>query len=57
MAKHVSAKRVATLKELVLLKKLKNLYKQVIGLSRGKSPIELFKYCYPNLWRDVCEYH
>lgn len=57
MSKHISAKRVAMSEELVLLKKLKNPYRQVIGLSRGKSPIELFKYCYPNLWREVCEYH
>ena len=57
MSKHISAKRVAMSKELDLWKKLKKPYMQIKGLSRGKSPIELFKYCYPNLWRDVCEYH
>lgn len=57
MSKHISAKRVATSKELDLWKKLKKPFKQIKGLSYGKSPIELFKYCYPNLWRDVCEYH
>ena len=36
---------------------MKKPFKQVLGLSCGKSPIELFRYCYPNLWRDVCEYH
>ncbi|MGN1218609.1 MAG: hypothetical protein ACI4TD_11660, partial [Phocaeicola sp.] len=57
MVKHISAKRVAASKELVLWKKLKKPFMQVKALSRGKSPIELFKYCYPNLWQDVCEYH
>lgn len=57
MSKHISAKRVATSKELDLWKKLKKPFKRVKGLSRGKCPIELFKYCYPNLWRDVCEFH
>lgn len=57
MSKHISAKRVAISKELDLWKKLKRPFKQAKALSRGKSPIELFKYCYPNLWRDVCEYH
>ena len=57
MSKHISAKRVAMSKELDLSKKLKKPFKQVLGLSCGKSPIELFKYCYPNLWRVVCEYH
>lgn len=57
MSKHISAKRVAISKELDLWKKLKKPFKQVKGLSCGKSPIELFKYCYPNLWRDVCDYH
>lgn len=57
MSKHISAKRVAISRELDLWKKLKKPFKQVKGLSCGKSPIELFKYCYPNLWRDVCEYH
>lgn len=57
MSKHISAKRVAMSKELDLWKKLKKPYMQIKGLSRGKSPIELFKYCYPNLWRDVCEFH
>ena len=57
MSKHISAKRVAMSKELDLWKKLKKPIKQIKGLSYGKSPIELFKYCYPNLWRDVCEYH
>ena len=57
MSKHISAKRVATSKELDLWKKLKRSFKQMNALFRGQSPIELFKYCYPNLWRDVCEYH
>lgn len=57
MPNHISAKRVATSKELDLWKKLKRPFKQVKALSIGQSPIELFKYCYPNLWRDVCEYH
>lgn len=57
MSKHISAKRVAMSKELVLWKKLKKPFKQVKGMSCGQSPIELFKYCYPNLWRDVCEFH
>ena len=57
MPNHISAKRVATSKELVLWKKLKKPFKQMKGLSCGQSPIDLFKYCYPNLWRDVCEYH
>lgn len=57
MSKHLSAKRVAKSKDLDLWKKLKKPFKQVKGLSRGKFPIELFKYCYPNLWRDVCEFH
>lgn len=57
MSKHISAKRVAISRELDLWKKLKKRFKQVKGLSCGNSPIELFKYCYPNLWRDVCEYH
>ena len=57
MSKHISAKRVAMSKELDLWNKLKKPFKQIKGLSYGKSPIELFKYCYPNLWRDVCEYH
>ena len=57
MSKHISAKRVATSKELDLWKKLKKPFKQVKGLTYGKSPIDLFKYCYPNLWKDVCEYH
>lgn len=57
MSKHVSAMRVASSKELDLWKKLKKPFKQVKALSIGQSPIELFKYCYPNLWRDVCEYH
>lgn len=57
MANHISAKRVATSKELVLWKKLKKPFKQVKALSCRNTLIELFKYCYPNLWRDVCEYH
>ena len=57
MSKHISAKRVAMSKELDLWKTLKKSFKQIKGLSYGKSPIELFKYCYPNLWRDVCEFH
>lgn len=57
MSKHISAKRVAISRELDLWKKLKKPFKQIKGLSYDKSPIELFKYCYPNLWRDVCEYH
>ena len=36
---------------------MKKPFKQIKGLSYGKSPIELFTHCYPNLWRDVCEYH
>lgn len=57
MSRHVSAKRVAFSKELALWKKIKKPFKKVKGLSLEKSPIELFKYCYPNLWRDVCEFH
>lgn len=57
MSKHISAKRVAMSKELDLWNKLKKPFKQVMSLSYGKSPIELFKYCYPSLRRDVCEYH
>lgn len=36
---------------------MKKPFKQIKGLSYGKSPIELFTHCYPNLWKDVCEYH
>lgn len=57
MSKPISAKRVAISKELDLWKKLKRPFKQVKAFSIGQSPIELFKYCYPNLWRDVCEFH
>lgn len=57
MPKHISAKRVATSKELDLWKKLKRPFKQVKAFSIGQSPIDLFKYCYPNLLRDLCEYH
>lgn len=57
MAKHISAKRVAMSKELILWKNLKKSFKKVKGLSCGKSSVELFKYCYPNLWEDICRYH
>lgn len=38
MSKHISAKRVAISRELDLWKKLKKPFKQVKGLSCGKSP-------------------
>lgn len=48
---------MATSKELALWKKIKKPFKRLKELARGKSIIDLFKYCYPNLWRDVCDYH
>lgn len=57
MAKHISANRVAESKELVLWKKIKKPFQKAKGLAGNRDLVELFKYCYPNLWRDVCEYH
>lgn len=57
MAKHISANRVAESKELVLRQKIKKPFQKAKGLAGNRDLVELFKYCYPNLWRDVCEYH
>lgn len=57
MAKHISANQVAESKELVLWKKIKKPFQKAKGLAGNRDLVELFKYCYPNLWRDVCEYH
>ena len=57
MAKHISANQVAESKELVLWKKIKKPFQKAKGLAGNRDLVELFKYCYPNLWREVCEYH
>lgn len=57
MAKHISANRVAESKELILWKKIKKPFQKAKGLAGNGDLVKLFKYCYPNLWRDVCEYH
>lgn len=57
MGRHISAKRRAASIELRLWKKIKIPLKQIKGLSHGQPVINLFRYCYPNLWKDVCDYH
>lgn len=57
MSKHISAKRVAVSKELVLWKKIKKPLKIAKGLAGEGDVVEVFKYCYPNLWRDICDFH
>ena len=59
MTKHVSAQRVADSKELNLWRKIKGPVKMVLMLSKGTdhSNVDLFRYCYPNLWSSVCAFH
>ncbi|OYP64145.1 hypothetical protein [Prevotella sp. P3-122] len=57
MAKHISANRVAESKELVLWKKIKKPFEKAKGLAGNKDVVDVFKYCYPNLWKEVCEIH
>lgn len=57
--KHVSAKRVATSMTKDLWKILKNPVKEVYRLmSAGDNDfVALFRYCYPNLWKTIEEFH
>lgn len=51
------AKRKATSMEMTLRRSLKKSVKQVKGLTTKDKFIETYKYCYPNLWLDVCDFH
>lgn len=53
----VSAKRKAISIGKVLWESIKKSVKQIKGLAQDRDFIGTYKYCYPDLWRDVCEYH
>lgn len=57
MSKSVSAKRKAYSIELDFWRKIKKSVKLVKSLSAGGDIGDTFKYCFPNLWEDVCEFH
>lgn len=51
------AKRKAPSIEIALWKSIKKSVKQIKGFATEDKFIEMYKYCYPNLWRNVCEFH
>lgn len=51
------AKRKATSMEMALWRSVEKSVKQIKGLTTIDKFIETYKYCYPNLWLDVCEFH
>ncbi len=51
------AKRKANSMEKAFWKSIKKSVKQIKELSTEDNFIETYKYCYPNLWLDVCEFH
>lgn len=57
MSKSVSAKRKADSIELEFWRKIKKSVKLVKSLSAGGDIGDTFKYCFPNLWEDVCDFH
>ena len=57
MSKSVSAKRKADSIELDFWRKIKKSVKLAKSLSAGGDICDTFKYCFPNLWEDVCEFH
>lgn len=57
MSKRVSAKRKAVSFDIKLWRLIKNPLKKIKYLAKDGDVVELFKYCYPNLWKDVCGYH
>lgn len=57
MSKRVSAKRKAMSIEAKLWKMIKNPLKKIKYLAKYRDVVDLFKYCYPNLWEEVCDYH
>lgn len=57
MGKSISAKRKADSIELELWRKIKKSVKLVKGLFLNEDIVRSFKYCFPNLWEDVCDFH
>lgn len=57
MAKSVSAKRKADSIELKIWREIKKPVKLVKGLFAGEDFVKSFKYCFPNLWEEVCNFH
>lgn len=57
MGKSVSAKRKADSIELIFWRKIKKSVKLVKTLFPNEYFVESFKYCFPNLWEDVCDFH
>ena len=57
MSKSVSAKRKADSIELEFWRKIKKSVKLVKSLSAGGDIGDTFKYSFPNLWEDVCDFH
>lgn len=57
MDKSVSAKRKVISMEMTLWEKIKTSVKIVKSLVAENEFVQAYKYCYPNLWKNVCEYH
>lgn len=57
MTKSISAKRKADSIELEFWRKIKKSVKLAKSLSADGDIVNTFKYCFPNLWEDVCEFH
>lgn len=43
--------------ELTFWKSIKESVKIVKSLVGNNEIVQVYKYCYPNLWKDICEYH
>ena len=56
MSKSVSAKRKADSIELDFWRKIKKSVKLAKSLSADGDIVNTFKYCFPNLWEDVCDF-
>lgn len=57
MSKSISAKRKSISMELTFWKSIKESVKIVKSLVGNNEIVQVYKYCYPNLWKDICEYH
>lgn len=57
MTNSISAKRKADSIELEFWRKIKKSVKLAKSLSADGDIVNTFKYCFPNLWEDVCEFH
>lgn len=57
MAKSISAKRKYDSIELKFWRKIKKSVKLVKSLFLDEDFVESFKFCFPNLWEEVCDFH